>query len=699
MDMNQSILSKGKNVEEAIKHGLNILGINQEDVSIEIIQRESKGFFRIGSKPAVVKLTKQRSNNQLEETSEKKVHELEELIKELDIEKEKQPEMNESEVQEDVNDESLEGKVWVKDGKVYFGPLRFRYPTISVGKGVKFYKNGEQVTGTTVVTKEDQLKFETEVEEKETRWNITLDSQKLNAILTVEPGMTRKYMIKDCKPDYHIEVQAEEIIRIKNDLEYEKILKQLESLHVTYGINHIEMMRAVNTETPGKFIIASGIKPEEGKNGWLELFVDVEKRVGPKERADGSIDFREVQFIPTVQKGQVVAVVHPPTNGKPGLTVTSEPLHAKQTFPLIVQAGKGVALTENGLKIVATEMGRPFIEYRGLMVKISIIPKLVHQEDVNISSGNIRFRGDVDILGNVEEGMVVEADGHINVFQNVNRASISSKSSIKIYRNSIGSTLSAGKQNIFEAELVQLLSSIHDYSRKMISAIQQLMKLPAFKTTDYQNRGLLPFIKILIEQKFPEMVHPLKQFLELCNKENRLLDLEWLSLAEQLRLTFLSSVVNDFHSLQQINLLIKRMEKMMEKHNTCHEQNCSIELSYALNSTIYSSGDILIHGQGCFHSKIHAGGALKITGILRGGEVFAKNGAELKEVGSEGSVQTKIVVPHDKTISMDIVKEGTIIQIGKIKYTFQREQKGVLARLDHDKIIFLKNNEFGGRMK
>ncbi|EIJ79913.1 hypothetical protein PB1_06097 [Bacillus methanolicus PB1] len=692
--MSQSIFSSGKNVNEAIKHGLNALGIDKEDASIEIIQREKKGFFRIGSKPAVVKLTKQRYNNQLERTSEENIHEFEELRKSLDGENEVQLEMMEgpknffSEIQEKVNLEQVEGKVWVKGGKLFCKSSRLRYPTISVGKGVKCYKNGEQITGTTVVAKEDEFRFETEAEEKETQWNITLDSQKLNAILAVSPGMTKKYMIRDCEPDFHIEIQAEEVIKIKNDLEYTKILEKLKSLKVAYGINHSEIMRAVNTETPGRFIIASGIKPEEGKNGWLELVVDVEKKAGPKERADGTVDFREVKFIPTVKKGQVIAVVHPPTNGKPGFTVTNEPLPAKQTFPLIVQAGKGIALIENGSKIVATEMGRPLIEYRGLIVKASIIPKHVHHGDVNISSGNIRFRGDIDIIGNVEDGMVVEGDGIINVFQNVNRASVSSKSSIKIYRNCIGSTLSAGKQNIFEAELVHLLSSIHDYTSKIILSIQQLMNLPAIKKTDYQKRGFQPLIKVLMEQKFGAIESPIKQFLEICNKGNRLLDLEWLTMAEQLRQTFLSSAANEFHSLQQMGQLKKRLEQMMEKHSQPMEQNCFIELSYALNSTIYSSGDVIIYGQGCYHSKIHAGGTLIIKGILRGGEVYAKNGAKIKEAGSEGSASTKIIVPPDKSISIDIVKEGTEIQIGKVKYTFQRELKGISARLDNDKIIF-----------
>lgn len=155
------------------------------------------------------------------------------------------------------------------------------------------------------------------------------------------------------------------------------------------------------------------MKPKEGENGKIELLVDLNKGAKVKEKEDGTVDFREKQEFPSVEKGQVIAIVHPPVPGIPGITVTNEPLPPKPTYPLTIQPGKGIALIEQGKKILATETGRPLIEQRGLIVRVSIFPKLVHSHDVNLLSGNIRFKGDLDVLGNVEEGMVVEADGNI----------------------------------------------------------------------------------------------------------------------------------------------------------------------------------------------------------------------------------------------------------------------------------------------
>lgn len=128
---------------------------------------------------------------------------------------------------------------------------------------------------------------------------------------------------------------------------------------------------------------------------------------------------------------------------------------------------------------------------------------------------------------------------------------------------------------------------------------------------------------------------------------------------------------------------------MVEKHDDKKDQECFVKLKYALNSEIYSGGDVIIQGQGSYNSKIHAGRYLIINGVFRGGEVFAKVGAEIKESGSEGGVVSKIMVPSDGTIKIDHAREGTVIQIGKTKFTFQTEQRYITARLNENgKIIF-----------
>jgi uncharacterized protein len=696
--MNQSILSRGRDVIEAVEIGLQILQTERNQVSIEIIQNEKKGFLKLGTQPAIVKITKvkgEESDQSIkghfavegEQTGTEhslSIDDVEQAVRELNVEDipDHKPDGIREQLEEKSEMVSTEGMVWVKDGELFGKPSAFQYPTITPGKNVKIYKNGEPVTETTLVTGSERFEIKTEEESRDTAWNITCDSQYLNVTLNINPGLKKYYKVIDQTPDTHLVIEAEEITEIQNDLEYKDVLAELDKLNVIHGFNHIEIMDAVNAVVPGDYIIVSGTKPKEGTHGKYELLVKTDRMKGPQERSDGTMDFREVQYIPAVNQGQVIAVIHPPVPGVPGVSVFNTPIPPEQTYPLIVQTGKGTALIEGGQKVVATEKGRPMVEQRGLLAKFSIIPKLVHYTDVNISSGNIRFKGDIDILGSVEEGMVVEADGHIQITQNANMATISSKSSIILQKNSIGSTLSAGKQNIFESEMVNQLIIIRAEFLKLLKAIHHLMLLPAFKMTDFQKKGLYPVIKLLLEQKFKSILPPTRQFIDICNRGSQVLGLEWMTIAEQLKLCLLSSFTNEYHSMDRLEELADRMEMLIEKHNSLNEDDCQISLMYAINSTIYSGGNVSILGQGCYNSKIHSGGKLIISGVLRGGEVYARQGASIKETGSEGGAITKIAVPANQKILIDVAKEGTIIKIGKVKYTFQEPQMNVSAFLD-----------------
>jgi uncharacterized protein len=692
--MEQTVISKGRNIDEAINVGLEVLQSKRDEVMIEIIQKETKGILRIGSKPAIVKLTK--IAKQKEEPDHHNYGHLEEAIKSIAVhahepihagekEKHKQQEMPKPFAQNE-----LEGKVWVKDGKIFCRPSPLRYPTITVGRGVKLFKNNQLVTDTTVVTENDRLEIKTEEEIVETKWNITVDENKLNVILHVEPGMRKSFVIKDIEPDYHIELNAEEQIEICNDLQYKQILQKLKSLNVMQGFDFIAITNAVNTKKPGRFVIARGVKPQEGKNGWVELKVDINgQQAGPKLREDGTVDFRELKNIPAVHNGQVIAVVHPPIPGVPGVTVTNEPIPPQPTYPVIVHLGRGVTAVENGTKIVAIEKGRPLFEQNGMLVKVSIVEKFVHQGDVDIASGNIRFKGDVDITGNVEDGMSVEAEGNITVFKNVNRANITSKQSIFIQQNVIGSVVSSGTSNIFVSELVHLLSTMEEYIEKLILSIKQLMASSAFKMTDWKQNGLFPLIKLLLNYKFRSLATTAKKYMEVSKKGEHLLDPIWSHFAEQFRLCFFSQIPNEWHSLEKLAALLADIREAVKKYQDTGGQNGYVELSYALNSTIYCSGNVAILGQGCYNCKIHAGGSLHIKGVMRGGEAYARQGAVIKEAGSEAGVPTRIIVPFDQTIKLELAREGTIIQIGKVTYTFQEEHHFVEAALDEkEQIIF-----------
>ncbi|EMT45464.1 FapA family protein [Anoxybacillus flavithermus] len=662
--MNQTIVSTGRDVQEAVNIGLTLLCASYDEVAVEVIQHEQKGVLFSRVKPAVVKLTK---------------------VERQPVNKEQKKAML---IETKKSEEAIgsDGKVWVKHGKLYCKTSPYHYPTVTVGEGIQLWKNGERVTGTVVVTEKDNFDIKVkEGETTETNWKITIDESKMHVTLYIEPGMRKTYILNDIAPTAHLNLKAEEKIEVQQTLSYKQLLEELKNLQVVLGFKHSEIVRALNATKPGEFIIAQGIPPREGRDGWIEIISATNETKEPKVREDGTVDFRELKTIPMVQKGQVIAEIHPPKPGLSGMTVMNEPILVKEPKPVIVQLGKGVEMIGN--TIVATETGRPIIQQKGLVVKASVIQKFVQHGNVDLTTGNIRFKGDVEVLGSVEDGMRVEADGAVMIAANVNRATISSKQAVIVRHNVIGGTIIAGENRPAIEELVQTLRSLEEQLKLFVLAMQQVLASPTFQLSD---SSLYPIMKLLLERKFPAVLTIGKQYLDIQHTNRLVLEQEWQTLAEVLRQTFFALAPNQYHSLEVLQQLLASIKAIIEKYQVENSENCYVELSYALNSTIYCSGDITISGQGCYNSKIHAGRLLKVDGIMRGGEVFARCGAIIKEVGSSAGITTFIAVPHDQSIEMKRVWEGTVIQIGKARYRFSKEQRWVKAVLNEEgKITFV----------
>ncbi|WP_209121566.1 FapA family protein [Alkalihalobacillus sp. BA299] len=699
----QSIVSKGKNITEAINLGLDLLEATKKEVNIEILQYEKKGFLGIRSKEAIVKLTKieKASSTDASSGSEKPsgprdpfavLEEMVEQIPSPNLEK-IEPSLidegqNKDRDEHDISQDRL-GEVWVENGKLYCRSSPDHFPMVTLTKGIKLYKNHQLVTEkTTIITENDHYEMKVEHEEKGTKWHTSIDDHKLKVQLSVEPGYKILRSIPDIEPAQHIQIEVEEKKEVHNSLTYGTIVEKLRALRVIHGFNHNEMVKASEATEPGTYEIATGKEPKPGRDGWVEPKMDLEEKVGPVEDEDGSVDYHEIRSIPTVESGQVIAIIHPPIPGECGYTVTNETIPAKQTFPVALKVGRGISILDD--KIIALEAGRPKIEMRGYFVKAAIMPKHMHYGDVNLTSGNIHFSGDVEIVGNIDESMIVEAkEGDIIVHKEINRATVIASGAIITYGNIVGSEVSAGKSNLLVTELGHLLGILHQNVEKMLMLIQQLTCSPAFKDTDFSRGGLKPLLSILLEKKFQNFASMAKQYVSVVrNGEDHLPDDEWREVAVALSQLFLS-LTNEVITQERMLQLSQKMKELHELSQIPVEPNSYLSIPSVSNSRLYCSGNVRITGKGCVNTKIHAGGFLKINGIIRGGEVYGRLGVDIMEAGSEIGTPTLVAAPSDQQIKIVKAMEGTTIKIGNVRYNFKETAYRVLARLDQDeRIVF-----------
>ncbi len=217
---------------------------------------------------------------------------------------------------------------------------------------------------------------------------------------------------------------------------------------IVHGIDNEMVKRIVEESLFGNYVdVASATPPENGLDGRVEIKVDVNPEIKPKIRSDGSVDYRSIQTFTSVSKGDLLAVKHPPTPGRPGITVFGEPIASNPGKEICLPQGRNTEITSDGTRLIASTTGIVFFENSLLS-----IAELLHvKKDVDFSVGNVKYTGDVMIGGNVKPGFTIEAEGSIHIRGEVESARIISRAGyITIEKGVVGKgdTIISAKEGI-----------------------------------------------------------------------------------------------------------------------------------------------------------------------------------------------------------------------------------------------------------
>lgn len=205
----------------------------------------------------------------------------------------------------------------------------------------------------------------------------------------------------------------------------------LEEKGIVHGVNE-EVLEVVlkNRIFNQEVLIAEGTYPVDGINGKLEFHFDVEKDSKPTILEDGRVDYRNLNLIENVKKGQLLCTVIPPQPGKTGKTVTGEIVPYREGVPAKIPVGKNVVHDKEKDALYAAIDGQ--VKYVG--GKINVFPVFEVAGDVDNSTGNINFIGNVIIRGSVLSGFQVEAGGEVEIWGVVEGATIKAGGNIIIRR-------------------------------------------------------------------------------------------------------------------------------------------------------------------------------------------------------------------------------------------------------------------------
>lgn len=220
------------------------------------------------------------------------------------------------------------------------------------------------------------------------------------------------------------------------------IIEALSKQSVVYGVDKATLENLVKYPVYNQnFTIANGTPSVKGQNGKINYHFDIHRESKPTILEDGRVDFRELNLIESVQAGQILCSLLPPLPGVPGKTVVGTDIPAIDGKPGVLPKGKNVEITPDGQSLMASINGQ--VSY--IDGKVNVFANYEVAADVDNSTGNIDFIGNVIIRGNVLSGFVVDAGGNVEVWGVVEGAVIKAGGDIILRR---------GMQGLGKGELI-----------------------------------------------------------------------------------------------------------------------------------------------------------------------------------------------------------------------------------------------------
>ncbi len=190
-----------------------------------------------------------------------------------------------------------------------------------------------------------------------------------------------------------------------------EILKALREAGIVYNILYEVIDEVVNGNTFRKpVLIAQGKPAKDGEDGWYEYFFRTKIARTPKQLEHGNVDYRSVEWFETVEKDQKIAYYHSATQGEHGISVTGKSIPARKGKEQSILMGSGFKRLPDGKTYVATKQG--IITIHDYKLEIS---SLLVMDEVNLTTGDVNFDGNVCIQGNVSGGTKIKATQDIFV--------------------------------------------------------------------------------------------------------------------------------------------------------------------------------------------------------------------------------------------------------------------------------------------
>ena len=210
-----------------------------------------------------------------------------------------------------------------------------------------------------------------------------------------------------------------------------ELLGEFERIKITYGISEkmIDMFLA-HRQYCTNIVMVKGLAPVRATDTIIEYFFDTKPLSKPKLNEDGSVNFHEMQLFTTVHKGDMLAKLTPHTMGEAGINIFGKSIPQNRPKIKTLKFGRNIIQSEDKTTLTSDVDGNVTLVQGSVFVSSAyVVPA-----NVDASTGDIEYDGNVQVKGTVKTGFTVKAKGDIEVDGVVEAATLEAGGNVIIKR-------------------------------------------------------------------------------------------------------------------------------------------------------------------------------------------------------------------------------------------------------------------------
>lgn len=195
-------------------------------------------------------------------------------------------------------------------------------------------------------------------------------------------------------------------------MEADEIVRTIQANGIKFGIDN-EAIRSFlsNRVYCTNLVFAKGKPYVAGHDAKIEYFFNTNTSLKPTMNEDGTVDYKNLDNISHVMEDQLLARITPEDPGTPGVDLFANVIKPPQVKTRKLNTGNNIRLSEDGLELYSTVTGHAnLIAGQVFVSDIYEIPA-----DVDNTTGDIKYSGNVCVKGNVKSGFSIITEGDIVV--------------------------------------------------------------------------------------------------------------------------------------------------------------------------------------------------------------------------------------------------------------------------------------------